>query len=148
MLTLPTAYLETTIPSYLAARPSRDLVVAAHQQIVHEWWHAAGRRFDLFISEAVLDEIRAGDSKVVERRLAIIEDLPILGVNEEVRSLLRTYDLELGLRGRARADLPHFAFAVAYEMDFLVTWNCSHIANGTIIRRLLHLNARLSVQLP
>lgn len=145
---MPTAYLETTVPSYLAARPSRDLVVAAHQQIVHEWWHTARKRFDLFISEAVLDEIRAGDSEVVERRLAIVESLPILGINEEVRSLLRTYDRELGLRGRARADLPHFAFAVAYEMDFLVTWNCSHIANGTIIRRLLHLNERLQRPTP
>jgi len=145
---LPTAYLETTIPSYLAARPSRDLVVAAHQQIVHEWWSTACKRFELFTSEAVLDEIRAGDPEVVERRLAIVNNLPILGVNEEVRSLLRIYDHELGLRGRARADLPHFAFAVAYEMDFLVTWNCSHIANGTIIRRLLGLNGRLQCPTP
>lgn len=148
MLTLPTAYLETTIPSYLAARPSRDLVVAAHQQVVHEWWRTACKRFDLFISEAVLDEIRAGDSEVVEKRLAIVEGIPILGINEEVRFLLRTYDRGLGLRGRARADLPHFAFAVAYEMDFLITWNCSHIANGTIIRRLLHLNERLQRPTP
>ena len=145
---MPTVYLETTIPSYLAAQPSRDLVVAAHQQIGHEWWHTARERFELFVSEAVLYEIRAGDSAVVERRLALVEGLPVLGVNDDVRALVRTYDQELGLQGRARADLPHFAFAFAYEMDFLVTWNCSHIANGTIIRRLLHLNERLARPTP
>ena len=58
---MPTIYLETTIPSYLAAHPSRDLIVAAHQQITHEWWREARHRFDLYISEAVLAEIRAGD---------------------------------------------------------------------------------------
>ena len=140
---MPTVYLETTIPSYLAAHPSRDLVAAAHQQICHEWWRTARERFELFVSEAVLDEIRVGDSEAIERRLDKVEGLPVLGINDDVRSLVRIYAEELGLRGRAQADLPHFAFAVAYEMDFLVTWNCAHIANGTIIRRLLDINTRL-----
>lgn len=135
-------YLETTIPSYLAAYPSRDLIVAAHQQICHDWWRNARNRFDLFVSEAVLDEIRSGDSEAVKRRLAFVADLPVLSVNEDVRTLVQIYASELGLHGRARADLPHFAFAVAYEMDFLLTWNCTHIANGEIIRRLHRINAQ------
>jgi len=141
-------YLETTIPSYLAALPSRELIVAAHQQISHEWWKTARDRFDLFISEAVLDEVRAGDPEVATRRLNFLNGLPVLQLNDEVRSLTREYDRALGLHGRARADLPHFAFAVVYEMDYLVTWNCTHIANGTIIRRLLFLNDQLGLSTP
>jgi len=130
-------YLETTIPSYLAALPSRDLIVAAHQQITRDWWREARERFDLYISDAVLSEIRSGDRDAVARRLEVISDLPVLELNNDVRKLVHEYDRRLGLVGRARADLPHFAFAVSYEMDFLVTWNCRHIANGEMIRRLL-----------
>jgi hypothetical protein len=128
---MPTVYLETTIPSYLAARPSRDLIIAAHQQITLEWWRDAHGRFEIYISAAVLDELRCGDPEAVSRRM------------ELVRGLVREYASRLGLAGRAAADLPHFAFAVAYEMDYLVTWNCAHIANGEVVRRLRDVNAQL-----
>jgi hypothetical protein len=75
---MATVYLETTIPSYLASQPSRDLITAAHQQITHEWWETAGDRFDLFVSDAVLKEIRKGDPKVAERRLALVAQVEIL----------------------------------------------------------------------
>lgn len=67
---------------------------------------------------------------------------------KQVATLMEEYDRHLGLSGRARVDLPHFAFAVAFELDYLVTWNCSHIANGEIIRRLAKLNARLGAWMP
>jgi len=140
---MPTVYVETTIPSYLGAHPSRDLVMAAHQQITHDWWRNAHDRFDLYISEAVLNEIRGGDADAAARRLEFIEGLPVLALNDDVRSLVHEYDQRLHIPQRGRADLPHFAFAVAYEMDYLVTWNCRHIANGEIIRRLMHANAEL-----
>lgn len=66
---MPTVYLETTVPSYLAARPSRDIIIAAHQQITRDWWRDARERFDVYISEAVLAEICLGDPDVVARRL-------------------------------------------------------------------------------
>jgi hypothetical protein len=140
---MPTVYLETTIPSYLTALPSRDLIVAAHQQLTHDWWHTARSRFDLFVSEAVLAEIKAGDPIVVQRRLKLVEGLQVLLYTDEVYELASTYGQELGLEGRARGDLPHFAFAVVYEVDYLLTWNCAHIANGTVIRRLFDVNAEL-----
>ena len=139
-----TVYVETTIPSYLAASPSRDLVIAGHQQVTHDWWRTARDRFGLYISEAVLSEIRSGDPEAVRRRLAFVDGLPILELNEDVRALVRAYDEGLGLVGRARADVLHIAFAVAYEMDYLVTWNCAHIANGEVIRRLLELNVAMT----
>lgn len=136
-------YVETTIPSYLAAFPSRDLVIAAHQQITHDWWRNASVRFDLYISEAVLGEIHAGDPDAARRRIEIVNSLAILEFSDDVTTLVEAYDDRLGLVGRARADLVHIAFAVAYEMDYLVTWNCRHIANGEMIRRLADANAQL-----
>lgn len=141
---MPSVYLETTIPSYLAAHPSRDLVIAAHQQITHDWWRTARDRFDLYTSEAVLDEIEAGDPDAVARRLEIVAGLPILSFTDDVTRLVDAYDDRLGLVGRARADLVHIAFAVAYESDYLVTWNCRHLASGETIRRLARANADLA----
>jgi hypothetical protein len=145
---MPSVYLETTIPSYLAAYPSRDLVIAAHQQITHDWWRTARDRFELYISEAVLDEIHVGDADAVIRRAKIIEGLPILEFSTDVTALVEAYDRRLGFVGRARADLVHIAFAVAYRMDYLVTWNCRHIANGETIRRLANANAQLGNPTP
>jgi hypothetical protein len=145
---MPTVYLETTIPSYLAAHPSRDLIIAAHQQITHEWWREARQHFEGYISEAVLAEIRAGDPDAAARRLAIVDGLPILALHEDVRALVHAYDQRFRLGERARADLPHVAFAVAYAMDYLVTWNCAHLANGEVIRRLREVNVALQRPTP
>jgi hypothetical protein len=141
-------YLETTIPSYLVGRPSRDLIVAAHQQITLDWWSQARAKFDLFISEAVLEEIRGGDPSMAARRLKIVEGLPILSLRDNVRDLVRIYDGQLGLPPHARADVLHIAFAVSYELDYLLTWNCKHIANGRVIQRLGDLNLRLGRATP
>ncbi len=118
---MPNVYLETTVPSYLAAYPSRDLIIAAHQQITHEWWLSAKNRFNLYISEAIFAEIQSGDTEALSRRLEIVKDLPILKLNDDLRFLANKYEKGLELTGRAKADIPHFAFAVSYEMDYLVT---------------------------
>lgn len=138
---MQSVYIETTVPSYLTARASGDLIVAAHQKITQDWWQTAHERFDLYISEAVLAELREGDAEAINKRLQVIEHLPVLTINEDVRLLTSHYLKNLGLSGKAQADIPHFAFAVSYEMDYLVTWNCSHIANGQMIQRLVAVNA-------
>lgn len=145
---MPSVYVETTVVSYLAADPSRDLIVAAHQQITHGWWRTARDRFDLYISDAVVNEIAAGRGDMAERRLALIEDLNRLGTNKDVDALVDQYRERLGLTGRARGDVVHFAFAVAFELDFLVTWNCSHIANGEVIRKLVDADYELGRHTP
>jgi predicted nucleic acid-binding protein len=143
-----TLYLETSIPSYLAALPSRDLIVAAHQQVTHEWWRKQRTNYDLYISEAVLEEIRGGDAKAVERRLAFVEDLPILAINEKAAKLSKEYQTRLGLPRSAKLDDLHLAIAVAYELDYLLTWNCAHLANGIVIRRLQAANAIIGLSTP
>ena len=144
----PTLYLESTIPSYLTARPSRDLIVAAHQQITSEWWQQARTNFDIYVSEAVLDEISAGDPDAASRRLTLTEGLPILSLTEEVGSLAIEYQHGLGLPLSAQLDMVHLAYAVVYELDYLLTWNCAHIANGVVIHRLRKVNAALGRATP
>lgn len=145
---MPSVYLETTIPSYLASRPSRDLIVAAHQQVTHEWWTRARGAFDIFISEAVLAEIRAGDPSLAARRLELVQDLPVLASRDDVDSLAEIYANGLGLPSQAYADLVHIAFAVSYGLDYLLTWNCKHIANGHVIRKLHAINNQIQRMTP
>jgi hypothetical protein len=140
---MPSVYVETTIPSYLTAAPSRDLIVAAQQQITRDWWSTAKERFELFVSEAVLQEIRAGDPQMASRRMEIVSGLPVLDVTREVDSLVEVYQGRLGLPDRARPDVVHIAVSVVYELDYLLTWNCAHIANGHVIRRLMRVNDEL-----
>ncbi|MBW2174260.1 MAG: type II toxin-antitoxin system VapC family toxin [Deltaproteobacteria bacterium] len=108
----------------------------------------ARHRYELFISASVLDEIRRGDPDAAARRLALVEGLPVVEVNEDVSSLFGIYNKELGLPERAEVDVLHIAFAVGFGMDYLLTWNCVHIANGEVVRRLLGVNETLGKPTP
>ena len=83
----PKVYIETTIISYLAARPSRDLIVAGHQQITHEWWQIARPDFAVVSSQLVIREATAGDPVAAEARLAFLADLTLLEISEEALTL-------------------------------------------------------------
>ena len=148
MAATPTLYLESTRPSYLTARPGRGLVADAHRQITHEWWERRRSDFDMYVSEAVVSEIGAGDADFSSERLALVAHLPILTLTDEVEVLANEYQGKLGLPDRARLDAVHLACAVAYELDYLVTWNCKHLANGSIIRRLVTFNRTLDRKTP
>ncbi len=129
-------YLETTIPSYLTAWPSRDLVIAAHQQVTHQWWLSRGEDFDFFISQLVLDEASSGDPDAAKRRLEILENIPLLDINEETGHFARLLLEFVQLPPKAAADALHISTAVINGMDYLLTWNCSHIANATLRSRV------------
>jgi len=144
----PSAYLETSIPSYLAARPSSDLLVAAHQQVTHEWWQDARRKYELYISEAVLREIRQGNPEAAARRLGFVSGLHALRINREIRRLAHLFREHAGLAVSAGTDMAHVAYAVYYEADYLVTWNCAHIANREVIRRLTEFNREAGRHMP
>lgn len=128
----PKVYLETTIPSYLTARPGRDLVTAAHQQITREWWDTRRREFDLFVSQMVLDEASAGDQEAAARRLEVLTPLPLLGPRAEGAELAQALIEQVPLPVSAAADALHIAIAVVNGMDYLLMWNCTHIANAAL----------------
>ncbi|MBI4687876.1 MAG: type II toxin-antitoxin system VapC family toxin [Nitrospirae bacterium] len=125
----PKVYLETTIISYLAARPSRDIITAAHQELTNEWWENRHNRFDLFISQLVIQEAKSGDKDAAQKRLSILDPIPLLELNEEVISLARIL-IEEVLPKKAVEDALHIAVSTIHGMDYLLTWNCKHIANA------------------
>jgi hypothetical protein len=128
----PKVYLETTISSYLTARPSRDLVTAAHQQITREWWDTRRHAFDLFVSQMVIDEASAGDPDAAARRLEVLAPLSLLDPRAEGADLAQALIEQVPLPIGAAADALHIAIAVVNGMDYLLTWNCTHIANAVL----------------
>ena len=128
----PRVYLETTIPSYLTAWPSRDLVMAGHQQTTREWWNTRRDDFQLFVSQFVIDEAGAGDPDAARRRLEMLVNVPLLDPNEKVHALADDLMKRVPLPPKAAADSLHIAIATVNGMDFLLTWNCTHIANAAL----------------
>ena len=124
-------YVETTVISYLTALPSADLILAAHQQITRDWWKRR-QRFDLFISQAVLQEVAAGDTEAASLRLAALEGIPVLAIGTDTLKLAERFLLRKVIPTKAEVDAVHIAVAVVNGMDFLLTWNCAHIANAAI----------------
>lgn len=129
-------YLETTIPSYLTARPPTNLIAAGEYAVTQQWWKTRSARYHLYISEAVVEEASRGDPNAAQRRLELISNLDELSIDEQVISLTTTI-LETGLiPQKAAADAVHIAVAARHGVDYLLTWNCKHIANAEIIRRI------------
>ncbi|MBU4225427.1 MAG: type II toxin-antitoxin system VapC family toxin [Chloroflexi bacterium] len=128
----PKVYLETTVVSYFTAKPSRDIITAAHQQITQEWWENRRADFDLFISELVEQEASAGDEDAVQRRSKMLEGLPALQVNQAAVDLARILVNENALPEKSTGDALHVAIATMNAMDYLMTWNMRHLANATI----------------
>ncbi len=139
----PRVYLETTIVSYLTARPSRTLLGAAHQQVTLDWWEQRRHDFDLVVSELVLREAEAGDPEAARLRLAALEGIPRLSLTEDALRLGNEF-VDRGLLHRTAAeDALHIAIATIHAVDFLLTWNCTHIANPEIqIQLARHLYGR------
>jgi hypothetical protein len=124
-------YIETSIPSYLMARPSRDLRVAAWQQITSEWWDTARKDYEIFTSELTIVEASGGNPEAAERRLAVLREIPELKIDEEVQQLAELLISMGGIPPFAEADALHVAVAAVHRMDYLLTWNCRHIDNAT-----------------
>lgn len=126
----PKVYIETSIPSYLTARFSNDLRVAANQNTTIEWWETRRQSFELFISELVVAEAILGNSGAAQKRLETIVDLPKLSVTEEVKKLAKALISEGPIPPKAEIDAYHIAVAAVNGVEYLLTWNCVHIANA------------------
>ena len=128
----PIVYIETSVISYLIARPSRDVVVAAYQEVTREWWRMATGRFEVVASELVVTEAEAGDKDAARERLETLKAATLLNVTEEAEELTQLL-LALGAVPRqAAADAAHIAIAATNGADYLITWNFRHIANAAM----------------
>lgn len=124
-------YIETSIPSYLTARPSRDIRAAAWQQITAQWWDEARNQYDLFTSALVIAEASDGHPEAAARRLEALQGIAELLIDEEVQMFAEKLIAEGGIPEVAKADALHVSVAVIHGMDYLLTWNCRHIDSAT-----------------
>ena len=122
-------YLESSVVSYLAARPSRDLVVAGNQQVTRDWWDTSRGECELFVSDVVVAECAAGDPTAASERSAFLAGLPVLTTTEEAAALADALFSAMALPRKAALDALHIGLAAANGIDILLTWNCAHIAN-------------------
>jgi hypothetical protein len=123
-------YLESSIISYLVARPSRDVVINARQTITETWWHERRTEFELYISALVVQEIGRGDAEAAERRLDAVENIPLLATSPEAQSLAEGLIADGAVPANCEEDALHIGLAAASGIDFLLTWNFKHINNA------------------
>jgi predicted nucleic acid-binding protein len=145
---MESVYLETTFISYLVARLSRDMIVAAHQQTSHEWWDTRRNDFVCSVSQVVIDEVSAGDPDEIQKRLDVIRDLPVLEVTKSAEALTQAIIASGVIPPRAVRDAAHIAVAAVHGIDYLLTWNCRHLANAQITRKIEEVCKRLSERMP
>jgi predicted nucleic acid-binding protein len=132
----PAVYIETSLVSYLTARPSRDLLVAAHQQLTVAWWDEQRIHYELFTSQVVLTEAALGDPDAAQRRLAVLTHLPLLDVTDAAIVLAAQLVTGQALPPQAAQDALHLAIACVHGMEYLLTWNCAHLANARLRSRI------------
>lgn len=125
-----TVYIETSIISYLTARPSRDLLAAAWQKVTIDWWDTQRDRFDLYTSDIVIEEAGRGDDSAVSRRLEALESIPPLEITDEVVALSEALIDAKALPEKAVGDSLHIALSAVHGLDYLLTWNYRHIDNA------------------
>jgi predicted nucleic acid-binding protein len=124
-------YIETSVISYLAARRSRNIVIAARQRLTRQWWRSRSS-YRLFVSQIVLDEAAVGDPTARAGRLRALRGVPALAVTDEATQLAGKLVRRGGLPKKATVDAFHIGLAAAHQIEYLLTWNCKHIANATM----------------
>lgn len=141
-------YIETTFVSYLTARPSRDLVVAGHQQITHDWWDIRRGDYELCVSQLVLQEAGVGDPQAAQERLDILATMTMLEIKEEAVALAEELVQAGALPAKAGNDALHIAIAAIHRVPYLLTWNCRHMANATMRAQIESVCASMGFKAP
>ncbi|NET69824.1 MAG: type II toxin-antitoxin system VapC family toxin [Sphaerospermopsis sp. SIO1G2] len=141
-------YIETSILGYLTARSTKNLILAANMEITRDWWELRRHTFILYTSEVVLQEVAQGDSEIAAQRLEIISDFPLLALNKSVQNLAAQFLSRSNLPPKAEMDAIHIAAATVHGMDYLLTWNCKHIANAQIQGKLAEISLDSGYVLP
>ena len=133
---MPTLYVETSIVSYLRGRPSSQVVAAARQLLTQRWWGTERANYELVTSQYVLDEAADGDSALAQSRLESLAGVPILPVEGAILDIAEEILRKAILPRSASVDALHIAMVAHHQVDYLLTWNCTHIANARILPKV------------
>lgn len=143
----PTLYLDSSVPSYWLPQGD-DPIVHARHLLTRRWWDEELDRFDVFVSQVVVDELARGEPERAAQRLALVEKLPLLDIDEEVERVARFYAENFVMPRHDLRDAFHLALASVHEMEYLVTWNFAHLANASKRTHIEVLNRRLHLISP
>jgi predicted nucleic acid-binding protein len=139
--------VESTIPSfYHEVRTTADVV--ARRQWTRRWWAAARERYELVTSPAVLDELAGGSPDRRAERLELVQNLPLLPINPAIAEIVKAYVRHKVMPADPAGDAMHLALASYHKCDFLVTWNCTHLANANKFGHIRRVNAMLGIFVP
>ena len=145
---METVYIETSVVSLLVANPSRDVLIAGQQQATRDWWQLRRDSFTCITSDETRAEAARGDAEQIRRRQSALAELPSLPITPEVENLAAEFLRTGALPAAARSDAIHLAVTTIVRGDYLLTWNCRHLANAQILRRLEREAVRFGWQLP
>ena len=145
---MPTLYIETSIVSYLRQRPSTQVVTAARQVLTHQWWNHERANYELVTSQYVIDEASDGEPALADERLELLAGIPLLTADPDVEIIANEIMARAILPPRAIFDALHIATTAHHRIEYLLTWNCRHIANAKILPRIHGVLNDLSVPIP
>jgi predicted nucleic acid-binding protein len=133
---MDSVYVETTIVGHIAGRVHPDPIVAIRQQITRDWWRNVASGYEVFISQVVLEECSQGDPLAAAERLEVVKDLVLLEASVEVDDLADALISEKAVPASEPRDAFHIAIAAVNGIEYLLTWNCKHLANATLRGRI------------
>ena len=145
---MPRVYIETSIVSYLRQRSSAQVVAAARQILTRRWWDDERANYDLVTSQYVIDEAADGDPQRAQERLDSLDDIPLLQLGSEIDAIAAEIMSRAILPPKAQIDALHIATAAHHRIDYLLTWNCTHIANARILPRIQRALIDLNCSIP
>jgi len=145
---MDTLYVETSIVSYLRQRPSTQVVMAARQVLTHQWWNNERANYELVVSQYVIDEVSAGDPALVADRLLALDGIPLLPPAPEIPQIADEIMSRAILPPKAEVDALHIAAVAHHRIQYLLTWNCKHIANAKILPRIHVVLSDLGIPIP
>ena len=145
---MPQVYIETSVVSYLRQRPSGQIVAAARQLLTQRWWERERHNYTLVTSQYVIDEAGLGDPALAAERLRALADIALLDLPGDVAQIAAEIVRRDVLPADAQVDALHIAAAAFHEIDFLLTWNCKHIANAQVLPKIRELLPELGYPVP
>jgi predicted nucleic acid-binding protein len=140
-------YIETTIPSfYYEVRKEPEMV--SRKNWTRQWWDNHSRHYDLVTSEAVINELQQGTYRNQKQALKLLEEIPILRIDEDIKNTVQAYIKHKVMPAKPFGDAIHLALASYHKCDFLLTWNCNHLANANKFFHIRQINTMLGLFIP